>query len=255
MIPLVTGFVVGALVLLVAGLALFLWWGSNWGATSDEQAAAMPGDAYLEGKPRARVAMTRAVSVRARPEVVWPWLAQLGRGAGWYSVDRLDNGGKASARHIVSWIPEPREGDAAAIGYLRRIDPGRGLTWWLKELGFVGAHVRLVVDIDLRPEGDGSRLVTRMSGDASGATAALALLVFRFMDSVMAVRQILGIRERVERYGARAENTQDPETGAKDQYQLYEIIYASGERAGVPGKERGPEWRQSAIDDGILPAP
>ena len=255
MIPLVTASVVGVLVLFVAGLALFLWWGSNWGATSDEQAAAMPGDAYLEGGPRARVAMTRAVSIRARPDVAWPWLAQLGRGAGWYSVDRLDNGGKASARHIVSWIPEPQLGDATAIGYLRRVDPGRAVTWWVKGQGFVGAHVRLVVDFRLTPEGDGSRLVVRMSGDASGATAALALLVFRFIDSIMAVRQIRGIRARAERYGARRQDPGNPETGARDQYQLYEVVYASGDRAGVAGKERGPEWRRSAIDDGVLPAP
>ena len=41
-------------------------------------------------------------------------------------------------------------------------------------------------------------------------------------------------------------------TGGKDQYQLYEVIYASGERAGVQGKEHATKWRQSAVEDGVI---
>ena len=100
-----------ALALAVLGAAL-LRWGTRWGTAPQERARKMPGDEYLDGGPRPRVAMTRAISVEAPPERVWPWLAQLGRGAGWYSVDRLDNGRKTSAWHIVSWVPEPRLGDA-----------------------------------------------------------------------------------------------------------------------------------------------
>ena len=52
----------------------------------------MSGDDYLEDGPPSRVAMTRAISIDAAAEQVWPWIAQLGRGAGWYSIDWLDNG-------------------------------------------------------------------------------------------------------------------------------------------------------------------
>ena len=121
---------IALLAAVAVGFGLFLRWGTRWGSDPAERAATTPGDAYLEGGPPARVAMTRAISIRAGAETVWPWLAQLGRGAGWYSADRLDNGGKVSARHIVSWIPEPRLGDASAIGYLRHIEPGRALVWW-----------------------------------------------------------------------------------------------------------------------------
>jgi hypothetical protein len=241
--------------LFVVGFFLFPRWGTRWGSISEERALRMPGDAYFEGGPPARVAMTRAVSIRARPETVWPWLAQLGRGAGWYSIDWLDNGGKISARHIISWVPELRLGDAAPVGYLRHIELGRALVWWVKDLRFLGARSRLVVDMRLTPEGEGSRLVIRISADAAGPAARIALLVFQFLDSVMARRQLLGIRERVERYGARSANPDDPETGATDQYQLYEVIYASGERAGVPGKEHAERWRQTAIEDGLIAVP
>jgi hypothetical protein len=201
MIPEVVIYVAALLALLMVGFFLFLRWGTRWRSTREERAREMPGDAYLKGGPPARVAMTRAVSIRARPETVWPWLAQLGRGAGWYSIDWLDNGGKTSARHIVSWVPEPRLGDASPIGYLRHIEPGRALVWWVKGVRFVGALTHLVVDIRLTPKNEGSRLVIRMSADAAGPMARFALLVFRFIDSIMARRQLLGIRERVERYG------------------------------------------------------
>jgi len=116
----------------------------------------------------------------------------------------------------------------------------------------VGASARLVVDIRVTRENEGARLVIRVSADATGPTARLALLVFEFVDSIMSRRQLLGIQQRVERFGARAVNPEEPETGSLDQYQLYEVIYASGELAGVPGKEHAAVWRRAAFDDGVL---
>jgi hypothetical protein len=80
----------------------------------------------------------------------------------------------------------------------------------------------------------------------------LALLVFQFIDSIMARSQLIGIKERVEHYGLRSNNPDEPETGATDQYQLYEVIYVTGERAGVPGKELAVRWRQTSIEDGLI---
>ena len=239
-------------VLLLVSLTLVIRWGSRWGATRAEQQVELPGDAYLADGPRARVAMTRAITIRASTDAVWPWLVQLGRGAGWYSVDRLDNGGKASARHIVSWVPQPRLGDASSVGYLRHIEPGRALVWWTPGLTFAGAWARLVVDIRLSPEDGASRLVIRMSADASGVMARPALVIFQVIDTIMARRQLMEIEKRVDRFGTRAVNPEEPETGARDQYQLWEVIYASGETAGVPGREPAERWRQSAIDAGVL---
>lgn len=196
--------------------------------------------------------MTRAISINAPPERVWPWISQLGRGAGWYSVDWLDNGRKISARHIVSWIPEPRLGDATATGYLRHIDAGRSLAWWADGARFVGSRTRLVTCFEVSAEGQGTRLVSRMSADASGPSARVALLVFEAIDSVMACRQLIGIRDRFEYCEENSATVRDPETGDRAQYQLYEILYAAGDSAGVEGKEHGAEWRQAAIEDGIL---
>lgn len=246
--------VVPLLVVLIgfaAGSAL-LRWGMWWGSTPAERDRTMPGDDYLDGGPPDRVAMTRAISIDASPDQVWPWIAQLGRGAGWYSVDWLDNGRKTSARHIVSWIPEPALGDATAIGYLRDIDPGRSLAWWVDGARFAGSRTRLVSGFVLDREGDGTRLVSRMAADASGFTAPLALFVFRVIDSIMARRQLLGIRGRVDVGAESHVGFAGAETGARDQYQLYEVIYAGGESAGRQGVEHAARWRESAIEDAVL---
>lgn len=57
-----------------------------------------PGDDLL---PDAKAA-TRAITIKATPEAVWPWLVQLGYGkAGWYSYDWIDNDFQPSARQII----------------------------------------------------------------------------------------------------------------------------------------------------------
>jgi len=236
---------------LLGGSAL-LHWGTRWGSVSGERARKMPGDEYLEGVRRARVVMTRAISISAHPERVWPWISQLGRGAGWYSVDWLDNGRKVSAWHIVSWIPQPRLGDATAIGYLRHVTTGRSLAWWLGGTRFLGSPARTVTCYSIGAEGQGTRLISRISADATGPTAHIALLAFRAIDSIMARRQLIGLRDRAEHREQGHASLGDPETGDRDQYQLYEIVYARGDRAGVAGKEDGAKWRQSAIRDGML---
>ena len=191
--------------------------------------------------------MTRAVSLDAPAAAVWPWIAQLGRGAGWYSFDWLDNGRKVSARRLVKWIPEPRLGDATAIGYLRHTDGGRSLAWWVDGVSFAGASARLVTCYVVESTDEGTRLISRMSADSRGVTSHLALLLFSVIDSIMAVRQLQGLRERIDGSGP-----MDPESGARDQYQLYEVLYADGGSAGVEGSEDADRWRRSASEDGVL---
>ena len=54
-------------------------WMRGWGATSAEQRAQLPGDDLV---PDADIQVTRAVSIDAPPERVWPWLAQIGQDRG-----------------------------------------------------------------------------------------------------------------------------------------------------------------------------
>lgn len=60
----------------------------RWGATDEEARAPMPGDALV---PEPNLLTTRAITIHAPPEDVWPWLVQMGEGrGGLYSYDWLD---------------------------------------------------------------------------------------------------------------------------------------------------------------------
>jgi hypothetical protein len=196
-----------------------------------------------------RIVMTRAVTVAAPVEDVWPWVAQLGRGAGWYSYDAMDNGRRRSASHLVSWIPAPRLGDASAIGYIRHLEPGRSVAWWAPGERWLGADVRMVATYALSVDGDRTRLVQRVSADGTGWSKGAVKLLFVVVDSLMSRRQLLGIRGRVERFGTRGDDPERPEDGARDQFQAYGCFYADGEHCGVPGKEAGAHWRERALVD------
>jgi proline iminopeptidase len=68
------------------------------GASDEEVQQPYPG---AELVPGGRRGATMAVTIDAPPARVWPWLVQMGCDrAGWYSWDRLDNGGVPSAERI-----------------------------------------------------------------------------------------------------------------------------------------------------------
>jgi hypothetical protein len=84
-------------------------WLLRWGA-SDEQVTGPYQGADIV--PNGNRAATMAVTIEAPPERIWPWLAQMGyERAGWYSWDRLDNGGRASADRIHPEWEEIKLGD------------------------------------------------------------------------------------------------------------------------------------------------
>ena len=84
-------------------------WQLRWGATDEEVARAMSGDDVVK-QPTFNA--TRAVTIQARPEEIWPWLLQIGiTRAGWYSYDWLDNLGKPSATRILPQFQHVEVGD------------------------------------------------------------------------------------------------------------------------------------------------
>ena len=95
-----------------AAMGAYRRWHLTWGATQEEVKAAMPGDELL---PVARFEATRAITLDAPPEKVWPWLVQVGFGrAGFYSYDLLDNLGRPSATTLLPQWQHPWPGDVAA---------------------------------------------------------------------------------------------------------------------------------------------
>jgi hypothetical protein len=58
------------------------------GATDAESHGSLPGDDVI---PHPMVEWTRATTIPAPPDVIWPWLVQMGYGrGGWYTSERFD---------------------------------------------------------------------------------------------------------------------------------------------------------------------
>ena len=83
-------------------------WHLHWGASPAEVAERMPGDDLF---PRAQYRSTRAITIVAPPDEVWPWLVQVGcLRAGWYSDDLLDDLAHPSAREVVPELQDLQVG-------------------------------------------------------------------------------------------------------------------------------------------------
>jgi hypothetical protein len=165
----------------------------HWGATLEELRKPLPGDELV---PDPAVQSTRAVTVEAPPEAVWPWLAQLGQDrAGFYSYEWLENLAGCEMHNADEIHPEWQTrvpGETVYLHPLRglpvaRFEPGRALA-----LENWGAFV-------LEPEGpDHTRLIAR--GRTPRGTAALFdALLMEIPHFVMERKMLLGIKERAER--------------------------------------------------------
>jgi hypothetical protein len=190
------GLVVGALGMLSVLGSYRLWiqpWQHRWGATDDEVRRAMPGDQLILDA----AITTRAISIRAPAEQVWPWLVQLGYGrGGWYSYDWIDNDGRPSAEHVIPELQQLQAGDQILMlpdmGLrVREVGPNRyfvagdqeGGTWCLA----------------LYPTPCGCRLVSRWRVDWPLTPAtALWILLCDPGAFIMERKMLKGIRSRAE---------------------------------------------------------
>jgi hypothetical protein len=165
----------------------------RWGATDGELEAPLPGDDLVPdpaGRP------TRAVTIDAPVEDVWPWLAQIGQDrGGFYSYEWLENLAGCRMANADRIHPEWQHRD---VGETVRLHPATGLKVQLFEPGRAlalegwGAFV-------VRDAGEGrTRLIARNQRPQGLAGAAYAALL-ELPHFVMERRMLLGIKERAER--------------------------------------------------------
>jgi len=194
---------VGLAVLLVS----FLWiiyrpWALTWGSTDSEIARSMPGDEILD---QPTFDATRAVSIKATAEEIWPWILQIGyQRAGFYSYDGLDNDGVPSAERILpeyqtlevgDLIPLSKSANARVIEF----EPPRFMvlvfevdgtwssaTWAWGLYAEDASHTRLVTRLRVNPEDVRSRAVLDLC------------------EIIMMRKCMLGIQRRAERAGRSA---------------------------------------------------
>jgi hypothetical protein len=177
----------------------------RWGATDAEVAGPMPGD-ELVSDPSFNA--TRAITINAPPEAVWPWLVQIGYGrAGFYSYDLFDNAARPSAERILpehqepevgDWVPMARKVNETTAFKIKALEPNRWMlwakphsTWAWKLVPLEGERTRLI-----------ARLKERYEWRASPRNALLTLILFEFGDFPMMRRLLLGVKRRVERLAA-----------------------------------------------------
>ena len=184
---------------------LVSWW-RNWGARDEEVAIRLPGDEII---PRPQHVTTRAITISSGPELVWPWLVQMGyRRGGLYSYDWLDRLlgflDRPSADEILPAFQHLRVGDAIPLGTGPRwpvamLEPNRTL---LLDIHQDDVHVTWVFHLVAQPQG--TRLLTRVRATlAPSMWRKLQLAALDPIEFLMVRRMLIGIQVRAERLAAR----------------------------------------------------
>jgi hypothetical protein len=171
-------------------------WHLRWGATDEEVARSMPGDDIVLNPD---FNATRAITINARPEQIWPWIVQMGFGrAGWYSYDWLDNLGRQSAEDVVPEFQHVQIGDRIPMSkwtYLtiKAFEPNQWMLW--QDQGG-GTWAWGLYPIDEQR----TRLITRMRGPYNWKSPLVVptLFLMEFGDIIMIRKVLRGIKRRAE---------------------------------------------------------
>jgi hypothetical protein len=174
----------------------------TWGARPDEVAMKLPGDELL---PDAGLVSTRAITIDAPPDAIWPWLVQMGSGRGGaYTYDWIENLlglNMHSADKILPEFQDVKVGDELPMGpsqpvmRVEVLDPERTLAFRIADGNWVWIFA-------LQPEMDSTRLISRNRIVTAGLPPTARPFYLLFMEPgslVMERKMLLGIKTRAER--------------------------------------------------------
>jgi hypothetical protein len=196
----------------LAGAALYALalrpWFLGWGATAAELSRSLPGDLVV---PQANSTATRAITIQAPPERVWPWIVQIGQGrGGLYSYAWLENLVGCEIVNAETIHPEWQDlkpGDAVR---LHPKMPGMPVTTVEKDRALViggkaipEQHIPSVSwAFVLEPvSGNATRLLIRWRSQTGSSVRDRVFNKYLLepIHFTMERKMMLGIRERVER--------------------------------------------------------
>lgn len=206
------GLTAGAATFATLAMALRPWF-LRWGATGEEVSRTWPGD---EMAPKPASLATRAVTIHAPAEEVWPWIVQIGQDrGGFYSYTWLENLVGARIHNADRILPEcqsrevgdtvwmaPRE-RYGGKGCMRvaRLDPGKAMVLVSPDdyetviktgVAPLGVWSFILDPVDERT----TRLIVRsLSGTKEGPGR---FLIFDPIHFIMERKMMLGIRDRAE---------------------------------------------------------
>jgi hypothetical protein len=190
-------------------------WHLRWGASEQEQRRPMPGDGE---QFRSSFTATRAITVAAPPEDVWPWLVQIGFGrAGWYSYDWLDNLGRPSADRVIpelqglrvgDWVPMSSKVDERTAFRVAALEPNRMLLWTKPDSTWAWV-------LDPVDGGSSTRVLSRLRcrHDPTSLPGLAGILLMELGDFPMFRKLLLNLRRRAEAR-ATARKARDPDAAS-----------------------------------------
>jgi hypothetical protein len=182
-------------------------WFLRWGASDQELDMALPGDELVA---RADLTATRAITIHADTEAVWPWIAQLGQGrGGFYSYDVLENLMGCDIHSADRIVPEWQ---SITVGANVNLHPDVALTAALVQPGRA-LVLRGAVPVGRKPPPYDFTWAFVLSGKAGGPTRLVVrerygytrwwtpLLVepVALISFVMSRRMMRGIKHRAQR--------------------------------------------------------
>jgi hypothetical protein len=180
------------------------------GSSSEERAARLPGDDLY---PDARSVTTRAVTIRAPADAVWPWLVQMGQDrAGFYThnwVERLLRSGIPETHELHPEWQQLAPGDlmrtnhdvaGKAIGWpVVSVDPGRSIVVRSRQLP-VGSYAFVLDPVDETT----TRFIVRDRSAWRAREWLFKVLLYEPLHAYMEMGLLTGIRQRVEAAAAAA---------------------------------------------------
>jgi hypothetical protein len=194
----VVGGTIAFCIVIVIMIFVYRPWAINWGATDDEINRTMPGNERMQNPTFSAI---RAVTIKAQPEEIWPWIAQYGyKRAGMYCYDWFDNDGIPSAERIMPEYQNLKVGDLIPLSAMlfvevTELNPNRSMLWVFPEGSGPWTNSTWAWEL-YQEDAQHTRLVTRLRVNTD---SIISRIMLDFFEIIMMRKSMLGIKKRAER--------------------------------------------------------